>query len=57
MARRIDNVDLDLFAAVAHIANRGVLGEDRDALFPLQVHRIHDPLGHRFIGSKGAGLP
>ena len=36
---RVDDVDLH-----AAVADRGVLGEDRDALLALEVHRVHDPL-------------
>ena len=37
---RVDDVDLRLA-----VADRGVLGEDRDALLALEVHRVHHPLG------------
>ena len=46
--------DVDLHAAVA---DRGVLGEDRDALLALEVVRVHDPLGHVLVGAEDAGLP
>ena len=46
--------DVDLHVAVGH---RRVLGEDRDALLALQVHRVHDPLVDVLVGPEGAGLP
>ena len=36
---------------------RGVLGEDRDALLALEVHRVHHPLGDVLALAEGAGLP
>ena len=38
-------------------ADRRVLGEDGDALLPLEVHRVHDPLGDVLVGPEGARLP
>ena len=35
----------------------GVLGEDRDPLLALEVHRVHDPLGHVLVGAEQPGLP
>ena len=52
VAGRVDDVELDL--AVAH---RGVLGEDRDPLLALEVHRVHHPLGDVGALAKGARLP
>jgi small GTP-binding protein len=52
MARSVDDVDLD--AAVPH---GGVLGQDRDALLALQIHRVHHSVGHRLVVAKGARLP
>ena len=53
MAGSINDVDVIVVPAECC-----VLGADRDALFPLQIHGIHDPflrsLG--FVGSKGSGL-
>src|SRR6202012_416405 len=46
--------DVDGQPAVAY---RGVLGQDGDALFPLQVAGVHDPLGHVGVGPERAGLP
>ena len=37
--------------------HRRVLGEDRDALLALEVHRVHDALGDVLVGAEGAGLP
>ena len=52
VARRVDDVDLRL--AVLH---RRVLGEDRDPLLALEVHRVHDPLVDVLVLAEGAGLP
>ena len=49
---RVDDVDLDV--AVLH---GRVLGENRDALLALEVHRVHHPFGDVLIGAKGPGLP
>jgi hypothetical protein len=49
---RVDDVELD-----AAVLDRGVLGEDRDPLLLLQVHRVHHPLGHVLAFAEGAGLP
>ncbi len=51
MARRIDNVDLDVVVTDA----RG-LGQNRDAALALQVVRVHDALGDGFVGAKNAAL-
>src|SRR3546814_9090381 len=50
--RGVDDVDLNV--AIGH---RGVLGEDGDALLPLEVHRVHDPLVDVLVGPEGTGLP
>jgi hypothetical protein len=52
VAGRVDDVHL-------HVAvlDGGVLGEDRDALLALEIHRVHDALGDVLVGTKGAGLP
>src|SRR4029450_9205666 len=49
VAGRVDDVELD-----APVADRGVLGEDRDALLALEVHRVHDALGHVLVWGEGA---
>ena len=51
VAGGVDDVDLD--AAVAH---RGVLGQDGDALLPLEVAGVHDPVDHLLVGAERAGL-
>ena len=52
VAGRVDDVDLH-----AAVADRGVLGQDGDALLALEVHRVHDALVHVLVGPEGAGLP
>ena len=37
-------------------ADRGVLGEDRDALLALEVGRVHDPVDDLLAGAERAGL-
>jgi hypothetical protein len=49
VAGRVDDVELH-----PAVADRGVLGQDRDALLALEVHRVHDALGHVLIGAEGA---
>ena len=52
MARRIHNVDLAAFED-----DGSVLGQDGDAALPLQLVRVHHPVSHLLVGSKGPGLP
>ena len=52
MARRVDDVDLRLA-----VADGRVLGEDRDALLALEVHRVHHALGDVLVRAERAGLP
>ena len=52
VAGGVDDVELD-----AVVVDRGVLGEDRDPLLALEVHRVHDPLGDVLALAEGAGLP
>ena len=52
VAGGVDDVELDVAAV-----DRGVLGEDRDPLLLLQVHRVHHPLGDVLALAEGAGLP
>ncbi len=52
VARRVDDVDLDVAPADGR-----VLGQDRDALLALQVHRVHDPLVDVLVRAEGPGLP
>ena len=51
VARRVD--DVHLHATPAH---GRVLGQDGDALLPLKVARVHDPVGHLLVGAEGTGL-
>ena len=39
------------------VADRGVLGQDRDALFPLQVTGVEHTVGHVGVGPERTGLP
>ena len=57
MTRGVDDVDSDLLTAAQGVFDRGVLGEDGDPFFPLQVHRVHNPGLDILIGAEGAGLP
>ena len=44
--------------AVVHVVpDRGVLGQDRDALLTLQIHGVHDAVGDVGVLAEGAGLP
>ena len=52
VARRVDDIDLDLAAADGR-----VLGEDRDPLLALEVHRVEDALCDVLVLAEGAGLP
>src|SRR5439155_5638992 len=52
VSRRIDDVDLDIPKT-----NGGVLGQDRDAFFTLQIHRIEDAFGHSLVLPERSGLP
>ena len=52
VARRVDDVDLR-----RAVADGGVLGEDRDALLALEVHRVHDALRHVLVLAERARLP
>ena len=49
---RVDDVQLDV-----PVAKRGVLGEDRDALLALEVHRVEHPRGHVLAHAERARLP
>ena len=42
---------------VVAVADGGVLGEDRDALLALEVHRVHHALGDVLVRAERAGLP
>ena len=52
VAGRVDDVDLRVA-----VPDRGVLGEDRDALLALEIHRVHHALGDVLVGAEGARLP
>ena len=52
VARRVDDVQLH-----APVADGRVLGEDRDALLALEVHRVHHALGDVLVLAERAGLP
>jgi hypothetical protein len=39
------------------VAYGGVLGQDGDALFSLQIHRVQNALLNGLADSKGSGLP
>ena len=51
VAGSVDDVDV-----VILVLERGVLGLDRDALFALEVHRVHDALDDGLVGAEGARL-
>ena len=48
---RVDDVDGEVVPL-----DRGVLGQDRDALFALEVAGVHDPVGQLLVGGEGPGL-
>ncbi len=52
VARGVD--DVQLHAAEVH---RRVLGQDGDALLPLQVGGVHDPVAHVLVLPEHSGLP
>jgi hypothetical protein len=52
VARRVDDVELDVA-----VADRRVLGEDRDALLALEIHRVHDALIDVLVGAERSRLP
>ncbi len=51
VTRRVDDVDLH-----AAVHDRGVLGHDRDSALPLEVIRVHDPLGHLLVLAEDVAL-
>ena len=58
MARGVDHVDGDFFATrvLALVGDCGVLCENRDALFALEVTRVHDALAHVGVVAERASL-
>ena len=48
----VDDVQLDLA-----VPDRRVLGEDRDPLLALEVHRVEHSIGDLLAGPERAGLP
>ena len=57
VAGGVDDVQRDVVAGALVVPHeRGVLGEDRDPLLPLEVARVHDPLGDGLVGAERAGL-
>ena len=52
VARRVDDVQLH-----AADADGGVLGEDRDPLLALEIHRVHDTLVDVLVLTERARLP
>ena len=56
VAGGVDDVDGDRVAVGRLVVHGGVLGEDRDALLPLQVHRVHHPVG-RSRRARGTRRP
>ncbi|CAB5043340.1 unannotated protein [freshwater metagenome] len=49
--------DTTLRCACAGVVHRRVLGEDRDALFALEVHGVHDTLIDVLVLAEGTRLP
>ena len=52
VAGGVDDVELH-----AVVTDRRVLGEDRDALLALEIHRVHDAVIDVLVLAEGAGLP
>ena len=46
-----------MLSFTSRYAHGRVLGQDRDALLALEVHRVHHAVGHVLVLAKGAGLP
>jgi len=51
MARGVNDVDLDVV-----VKHGGILGQNRNAPFALQIVGVHDALRHIFIGAEYAAL-
>ena len=56
VARGVDDVDAEFLALGRLPADRGVLGQDRDATFLFQVVAVHHPLGGDRALAERAGL-
>ena len=54
---RVNDVDGDSRTIRQPVPYGGVLGEDGDAFFPLQVHRVQHPFLDSLTGTKRPGLP
>jgi hypothetical protein len=52
VAGRVHDVDVDVL-----VVHGRVLGHDRDALLPLEIHGVHHPLGHGLVLAEEARLP
>ncbi len=51
VTRGVDDVEADPV-----VVDRGLLGEDRDALLALEIARIHHPVHDGLVGAERAGL-
>ena len=56
VARRVDDVYLDLAPVLGRVAEGSVLGEDRDPALALLVARVHHPLHELLVCGEGARL-
>ena len=58
VAGRVDDVQADDVVRVARrvVLDGRLLGEDRDALLALEIHRVHDPVDDCLVGAEDAGL-
>ena len=52
----VDDVDGGGLAVGRDMPDGRVLGQDRDALFPLQIHGVHHPVSEFLMGAEGPGL-
>ena len=57
VAWRINDVDGDSRTVRQSVTNGGVLGEDRNALFSLQVHRVQHPFLDGLADAERPRLP
>ena len=57
VAGGVDDVQRDVVAVARVVPDqRGVLGEDGDALLALEVAGVHDPVDELFVGAERTGL-